>query len=458
MPAAAPGSIEITARTLEPAGEVTVIELAVTSEHDQTLALDRKQVYARVAGAASGAPALRRSASHRSARPRRHAAPARPGCRAPRARPRTARPRAVCVVLRRGAVTGGGAGGVVGAAVGAIGGVFRGAQDQPPDVAGFEDRALPATALRPGLSASGLLYFPLGDYHEIEVVLVGDEEVIRMIVPVAPPPQRSDRVAASHETILQLEEIAANAVAPEVVQIVDGWVLRAAPAAPFRRSNSVLPIRGDGRGLDDRIALVEEFYRRRGLPVRYQLSPVVAPPELERSLVARGYAVEATSLVQTADASRVVAATARRGSDRGVGARRRRRGVDRGARQRTRRGRVGPQPPRDLRAPARPPRPTERGGGRAPARQRRGRCRLRRGRARLGRHLRHGNASGLAAARRRDRDPARARAPRTGGGARRSICRSRRATIRRVALYARAGFVIAYPYHYRSLDVRMSHG
>jgi len=117
-------------------------------------------------------------------------------------------------------------------------------------------------------------------------------------------------VAASRATILQLEEIAANAVAPEVVQLVDGWVLRAAPAAPFRRSNSVLPIRGDAHGLDERIALVEEFYRRRGLPVRYQLSPVVKPPELERALVARGYEVEATTLVQTADTGRVVAATA----------------------------------------------------------------------------------------------------------------------------------------------------
>ena len=77
----------------------------------------------------------------------------------------------------------------MGAAVGMIGGVFRGVQDQPPDVAGFEDRALPTTALRPGLSATGLAYFPLGDYREIEVVLVGEEKVMRIVVPVAPPPQ-----------------------------------------------------------------------------------------------------------------------------------------------------------------------------------------------------------------------------------------------------------------------------
>jgi hypothetical protein len=86
-------------------------------------------------------------------------------------------------------VTGGGSGGLVGAAVGMIGGIFRGAQEQPPDVAGFEDRALPDIALRPGLSATGLLYFPLGDYREIELLLVGEKNVVRLIVPVAPPPQ-----------------------------------------------------------------------------------------------------------------------------------------------------------------------------------------------------------------------------------------------------------------------------
>jgi hypothetical protein len=45
---------------------------------------------------------------------------------------------------------------------------------------------LPNTALRPGLSATGLVYFPLGDDREIEAVRIGGKEVVRMIVPVAP--------------------------------------------------------------------------------------------------------------------------------------------------------------------------------------------------------------------------------------------------------------------------------
>jgi hypothetical protein len=185
LPAAAPGTIEIAARALEPAGEVAVIEVAVTSEHEATLALDRKQVYARVGGVAGG-PAPQRIAPLGSAEAARRAGSA--------GLPSAARSSAYGAAeggLRgaaTGAVTGGGTGGMVGAAVGAIGGVFRGAQDQPPDVAGFEDRALPTTALRPGLSVTGLVYFPLGEYREIEVVLVGEKEVVRMIVPVAAPP------------------------------------------------------------------------------------------------------------------------------------------------------------------------------------------------------------------------------------------------------------------------------
>jgi ribosomal protein S18 acetylase RimI-like enzyme len=107
-------------------------------------------------------------------------------------------------------------------------------------------------------------------------------------------------VASPRETVLLLEEIAANAVAATTMQMVGGWILRAWPDAPFRRPNSVLPIRGDAHGVDGRIAVVEDFYRRRALPVRWQIGPVVEPPTLEQHLAARGYVVEAPVLVQTA--------------------------------------------------------------------------------------------------------------------------------------------------------------
>ena len=50
--------------------------------------------------------------------------------------------------------------------------------------------------------------------------------------------------------------------------------------------------------------MVEDFYRRRGLPVRYQIAPVVEPPVLEERLAARGYVIEAPTLVQTAERRR----------------------------------------------------------------------------------------------------------------------------------------------------------
>jgi hypothetical protein len=182
LPSAPPGTVAVVARALEPAGDLSVIEVAVSSERDGALTLDRKQVFALLAGDAGGTP--QRVAPLGSNEAARRAGSA--------TLPGTARSSAYGAAeggLRgaaTGAVTGGGTGGMVGAAVGAIGGVFHGAQDQPPDVAGFEDRALQTTVLRSGLSASGLTYFPLGDYPNIEVVLVGEGEVVRLLVPVAP--------------------------------------------------------------------------------------------------------------------------------------------------------------------------------------------------------------------------------------------------------------------------------
>jgi len=190
LPSAAPGTIAIAARLLEPAGEVTVVEMAVSSEHQETLVLDRKQIFALVGSATSGAPPQR-------------VAPLGPAAAARRAgdaglsdAARSSAYGAAEGGLRgalTGAVTGGGAGSITGAVVGAIGGIFRPSQKEPPDIAGFEDRALPVTSLRPGVSAVGLLYFPLGDYREIEVVLAGEQEVVRRIVsltPLTPLPQQ----------------------------------------------------------------------------------------------------------------------------------------------------------------------------------------------------------------------------------------------------------------------------
>jgi hypothetical protein len=70
-----------------------------------------------------------------------------------------------------------------------------------------------------------------------------------------------------------LDELAVNATAATTTQLVDGWLLRAAPDFPFRRCNSVFPNHGRGAVDDARLARVEDFYRARSAPARYQVSP-----------------------------------------------------------------------------------------------------------------------------------------------------------------------------------------
>ena len=75
-----------------------------------------------------------------------------------------------------GAITGGigtavAAGAAVGAVLGGITGAIGGGGETPPDVAGYTQRALPATSLAPGLSATGYVYHPEGEYETLELLL-----------------------------------------------------------------------------------------------------------------------------------------------------------------------------------------------------------------------------------------------------------------------------------------------
>jgi hypothetical protein len=73
-----------------------------------------------------------------------------------------------------GAITGGigsAAGAAAGAALGGITGAMGGGGETPPDVAGYTERGLPATSLAPGLSATGYVYYPEGEYETLELLL-----------------------------------------------------------------------------------------------------------------------------------------------------------------------------------------------------------------------------------------------------------------------------------------------
>jgi GNAT superfamily N-acetyltransferase len=111
--------------------------------------------------------------------------------------------------------------------------------------------------------------------------------------------------------IRQLEELAANAWPAAVVQAVDGWRLRFNHGVT-RRANSAWPNgRGERLSIDERLALVEDFYARRGVSARVQVTPAAEPSDLDALLARRGYAVEESVHVQTAATKEVVERTSR---------------------------------------------------------------------------------------------------------------------------------------------------
>ena len=119
--------------------------------------------------------------------------------------------------------------------------------------------------------------------------------------------------SADLELIRLLEELGGNATGPvstETTQMLEGWRLRAAPGAPFRRANSVLPLYSHHTPLGRRLEAVERFYAGLGLPARYQLSPAAQPPELDGVLEQRGYRYDAPVGVFVADTGIVSERTA----------------------------------------------------------------------------------------------------------------------------------------------------
>ena len=114
----------------------------------------------------------------------------------------------------------------------------------------------------------------------------------------------------SQATIQLIESLAANAWPAAIVQVVDGWRLRF-NWGTTRRANSVWPNEAGGvLSLDEKLAVVEDFYARRGAPARFQMCPAAQPADLDERLAARGYRLDAPTLVQTADLAAVLDRTA----------------------------------------------------------------------------------------------------------------------------------------------------
>lgn len=108
-------------------------------------------------------------------------------------------------------------------------------------------------------------------------------------------------MALTEESLIYyIEELAANAWPAAVVQVLDGWRLRFNWNVT-RRANSVWP-NGPGRyhDLAEKLAWVEAFYARRGVPARYQICPAAQPADLDAILAERGYITDARTAVQIA--------------------------------------------------------------------------------------------------------------------------------------------------------------
>ena len=96
-----------------------------------------------------------------------------------------------------------------------------------------------------------------------------------------------------------IEELSANAWRPAVVQQLSGWQIGYSGGAS-RRVNSVLTHQMSGPVfLEERMALVSDFYRRWNRPVIFKLSPATLPTTLPEILNERGYTVDAETNIQT---------------------------------------------------------------------------------------------------------------------------------------------------------------
>jgi ribosomal protein S18 acetylase RimI-like enzyme len=112
------------------------------------------------------------------------------------------------------------------------------------------------------------------------------------------------------DSVLLIEQLAANAWPAAIVQIVDGWLLRHTPGVARRRSNSALPPPAAADATAAQRAqvldLAGRFYARHDQTTVVQVSPAELHEALDGELAARGYRRQAPTVVLTAPLDRVL--------------------------------------------------------------------------------------------------------------------------------------------------------
>ncbi len=120
-----------------------------------------------------------------------------------------------------------------------------------------------------------------------------------MFDPAAVP----DALRSADDTLgARLEDAGLSSSQPPQQSIYDGWLLRYSPGKA-KRARSVNAI-GAGRiPLDVKLASVEAFYQRVGLPCLYRITPYSQPAALDRALAAAGYVAREETRVMWVDAA-----------------------------------------------------------------------------------------------------------------------------------------------------------
>ena len=97
----------------------------------------------------------------------------------------------------------------------------------------------------------------------------------------------------------RIEELGLNSSAPPAQLLYDGWLVRLSPGKA-KRARSVNAVYASTLALERKIAYCEQLYLDANLPMLFRITPFSQPPDLERTLEARGYTRLETTAVEAA--------------------------------------------------------------------------------------------------------------------------------------------------------------